>query len=156
MRTFATLCVALLSCTTALSQTNAQAPAQSNKSKPSAKTFQSLQLLTPDEGVDFSKYLAGLFTAVKRNWILDMPRSATLGEKGIVVVRFQIQKDGTLGLQIPFAETSSDKKLLDEAALKSIRDSAPFAKLPENFSGPYIELRCTFFYNMAAAPLPSR
>jgi TonB family protein len=150
------ICIALLSCSSAFAQANAQPPAQSNKSKPSAKTLQSLQMLTPDEGIDFSKYLTGLFTAVKRNWILQMPESAMLGEKGIVVVRFQIQKDGKLGLQIPFAETSSGKKLLDEAALKSIRGSAPFAKLPENFSGPYIELRCTFFYNMAAAPPPSR
>jgi TonB family protein len=113
-------------------------------------------MLTPDEGVDFSSYLANLFKAVRRSWFSRMPESVMLGEKGRVVIRFQIQKEGTLGSQGPLIETSSGKKPLDEAALNSIPGSAPFSKLPENFSGPHIELRATFFYNMSPAPVPSR
>jgi TonB family protein len=77
-----------------------------------------------------------------------------LGDKGRVVIRFQIQKDGTLAAQTPFIETSSGKKLLDDAAIKSIRDSAPFDKLPDSFSGPYIELRLTFLYNVPPTLAP--
>jgi TonB family protein len=113
-------------------------------------------MLTPDEGVQFSNYLANVFKAVKRSWFSRMPDSVTQGEKGRVVIRFQIQKDGTLSSQAPIIEASSGKKSLDEVALSGIRDSAPFTKLPEKFSGPYIDIRATFFYNMPTPFPPSR
>ena len=85
-------------------------------------------------------------TLVQRNWFAIMPESAKLGDR--VVVRFQIQKDGTLRVKEPMVEASSNKGLLDKAAVNAIRLSAPFQHLPEAFRGPYVELRFTFLYNL--------
>ena len=43
---------------------------------------------------------------------------------------------------------SSGKDPLDRAAVSSIRASTPFEPLPPAFSGPYIELRFIFLYNL--------
>jgi hypothetical protein len=43
---------------------------------------------------------------------------------------------------------SSGKEPLDRAAVSSIRASTPFEPLPSAFSGPYIELRFIFLYNI--------
>ena len=116
-----------------------------------------LQILTPTDGVDFSSYARDLLVKVKRNWFAVMPESAQLGKKGQVVVRFHIQKDGTLLLQEPTVELSSNDARLDKAAVTAIRSSAPFQHLPEVFSGPNIELRFMFRYNLPreSQPVPT-
>jgi len=43
---------------------------------------------------------------------------------------------------------TSGKDPLDRAAMSSIRASTPFEQLPPAFSGPYIELRFIFLYNI--------
>jgi len=48
----------------------------------------------------------------------------------------------------PVLEDTSGKEPLDRAALSSIRASSPFEPLPPAFSGPYIELRFIFLYNL--------
>jgi TonB family protein len=126
------------------------------QAKESAPTKQlnspSVELLTPSEGVDFSVFLTDLCRVVKRNWYALMPESAMLGEKGRMVLRLQVQKDGTLAGQIPIVEVSSGKKPLDRAAVGAIRSSAPFKHLPEAFHGPHIEVRFTFLYNQPPKP----
>ena len=72
-------------------------------------------------------------TLVQRNCFAIIPESAKLGDR--VVVRFQIQKDGTLRVKEPMVEASSNKGLLDKAAVNAIRLSAPFQHLPEAFRG---------------------
>jgi outer membrane biosynthesis protein TonB len=42
----------------------------------------------------------------------------------------------------------SGKEPLDRAAVSSIRASNPFPPLPSAFSGPYIELRFGYYYNL--------
>jgi len=42
----------------------------------------------------------------------------------------------------------SGKEPLDRAAVSAIRSSNPFEPLPPAFSGPYIELRFYFLYNL--------
>jgi TonB family protein len=111
-----------------------------------------LTMLTSSEGVDFGNYLGTLFKTVRSHWYDVMPERANLGDKGIVVVQFRIQKDGKLVDESPEVIFSSRKKALDEASLKAIRKSAPFAPLPEAFTKPYIELRFSFFYNTSPPP----
>jgi TonB family protein len=126
------------------------------QAKQSAPTQQidspSAELLTPSEGVDFSAYLTDLCRVVKRNWYALMPQSAMLGEKGRVVLRLQVQKDGRVPGQTPTVEFSSGKKALDKVAVGATRSSTPFKHLPEAFRGPYIEVRLTFLYNQQPAP----
>jgi TonB family protein len=116
----------------------------------SAKTerhFDALQILTPPEGVDLTAFSADLLQTVKRNWYAKMPAEATQDTKGKVVVRFGIQKDGSLG-SVPIVEFSSGSGPLDDAAVSAIQTSAPFDHLPESFKGSNIELLLTFLYNL--------
>ena len=107
-----------------------------------------LQILTPTEGVDFTNYLARVLASVKNSWYAVIPESARLGEKGRVVLRFKIMRDGSVPGIEPILEGSSGREPLDNAALSSIRASNPFEPLPSAFSGPYIELRFIFLYNL--------
>jgi TonB family protein len=107
-----------------------------------------MELLTPTEGVDFTSYLARIVASVKRNWFSVMPESARLGEQGRVILQFKILRDGLVPDSDPGLTGSSGKEPLDRAAISSVRVSSPFPPLPPAFSGPYIELRFMFLYNM--------
>jgi TonB family protein len=107
-----------------------------------------VEILTPTEGVDFSTYIARVLASVKRNWYSVMPESARLGDKGKVVLQFRILRNGVVPEQEPVMMGSSGKEPLDRAAMSSIRTSTPFEPLPSAFSGPYIELRFIFLYNI--------
>jgi outer membrane biosynthesis protein TonB len=105
-------------------------------------------MLTPTEGVDFSNYLQRVYVTVKRNWFAVMPESVRLGDKGIVSLQFRIMRDGSVPADEPVRVRASGKEPLDRAAISSIRASNPFEPLPPAFSGPFIELRFTYFYNL--------
>jgi TonB family protein len=107
-----------------------------------------VEMLTPTEGVDFTNYLARVVASVKRNWYTVMPESARLGERGRVMLQFRILRDGLVPDGEPSLTNSSTKEPLDRAAIASIRVSSPFPPLPGAFSGPYIELRFIFLYNL--------
>jgi TonB family protein len=126
-------------------------PEQSTKGVP--KPTSPLEILTPHEGVDFAAFEDHLIQSVKRNWYAKMPDDARKGNKGRVVVRFGIQRDGTLLHKAPTVEVSSGTKSLDNAAVDAVRASTPFEHLPEPFKGPNIELRLNFYYNM---PMPGQ
>lgn len=107
-----------------------------------------VQILTPTEGVDFTNYMARVLASVRRNWYAVIPESARLGEKGKTVIQFRILRDGNVPLGEPALMATSGREPLDRAAMSSIRASSPFEPLPPAFSGPYIELRFTFLYNL--------
>ncbi|MGH9593685.1 MAG: energy transducer TonB, partial [Bryobacteraceae bacterium] len=99
-------------------------------------------------GVDFNSYLARVLASVKRNWYAIIPESARMGEKGRVILRFRIMRDGSVPNLEPVLEGTSYKEPLDRAAMSSIRASNPFEPLPRAFTAPYIELRFIFLYNL--------
>jgi TonB family protein len=107
-----------------------------------------IQMLTPDEGVDFTNYLDRVLASVRRNWYAIIPESARMGEKGRVMLQFRIMRDGNVPYAEPNLLMSSTKEPLDRAAMSSIRASSPFEQLPPAFSGPFIELRFIFLYNL--------
>ena len=106
------------------------------------------QILTPTEGVDFSDYMARVVASVRRNWYAVMPESAQLGDRGRVVLQFRIMRDGTVPTGEPSRLSGSGKEPLDRAAVSAIRSSNPFEPLPPAFTGPSIELRFFFLYNL--------
>jgi TonB family protein len=107
-----------------------------------------VQILTPTEGVDFNDYLARVVASVRRNWYAVMPESAQLGDQGRVALQFRIMRDGSVPADEPTRVIPSGKEPLDRAAVSAIRSSNPFEPLPPKFSGPYIELRFYFLYNL--------
>ncbi len=106
------------------------------------------QILTPTEGVDFSDYMKRVVASVRRNWYAVMPESAQLGDQGRVALQFRIMRDGSVPTGEPSRLIGSGKEPLDRAAVSAIRSSNPFEPLPPAFSGPYIELRFYFLYNL--------
>lgn len=110
--------------------------------------YGAMEMLTPNEGVDFSNYLARVYQSVKQNWFAVMPVSVQLGDKGVVSLQFKIMRNGSVPDGDPRRVFGSGKEPLDRAAVSSIRASNPFEPLPSAFSGPYIELRFTYYYNI--------
>ena len=113
-----------------------------------------VQLLTPDQGVDFSGYLNQVVASVRREWYSIMPESAKTGDRGRVVIDFKIARDGSVLPPEPLLRLTSGEEPLDNAAMGSIRGASPFPPLPSDYSGPYIELRFTFRYNLPQDPAP--
>ncbi len=113
-----------------------------------AQAYGNMEMLTPTEGVDFNEYLHRVYIIVKRNWFAVMPESVRLGDKGVVSLQFRIMRNGIVPDGEPVRISTSGKEPLDRAAVSSIRASSPFEPLPPAFSGPYIELRFTYFYNL--------
>lgn len=107
-----------------------------------------VQILTPTQGVDFSNYLARLIARVQQNWDSVMPISARMGDKGVVIMHFHIMRNGNMPGSEPFLERTSGKEPLDRAAAAALTESNPFEPLPSAFTGPYIELRIIFLYNL--------
>jgi outer membrane biosynthesis protein TonB len=107
-----------------------------------------MTMLTPDQGVDFSVYLARVRASIERNWQAVMPESVMLGERGKTRLVFRIMKDGSVPQGYPMLVRTSSKEPLDRAAVSSIRASNPFEPLPPAFSGPYIDLMVTYLYNL--------
>jgi outer membrane biosynthesis protein TonB len=110
--------------------------------------FGNMEMLTPTEGVNFDDYLHRVYIIVKRNWFSVMPESVRLGDKGVVSLQFKIMRNGSVPDGEPVRLVGSGKEPLDRAAVSSIRASNPFEPLPPAFSGPYIELRFTYYYNL--------
>jgi len=107
-----------------------------------------LELKSDPMGVDFRPYLARILQTIRRNWYAVMPESAQLGDRGRVALQFRIMRDGSVPTGEPVRLLGSGKEPLDRAAVSAIRSSNPFEPLPSAFSGPYIELRFYFLYNL--------
>ena len=106
----------------------------------------SLEVLSPvPDKVNLNSYLARLYSSVRRNLLAKLPESATDGEKGVVIVRVHVQKDGSLpqgGVRIV---SSTGMKDMDVAAQSAIQTAAPFGPLPENL-GSTLDLLFTFYF----------
>jgi len=104
------------------------------------------QILSDTQGVDFGPYLARIIYMVRQNWYAVIPESARLGQKGRVMLDFDIQKDGSVpGLELA---ASSGAEPLDRAAEAAINASVPFPPLPSEFHGNHLKLRFIFLYNL--------
>jgi hypothetical protein len=125
-----------------------QLPGGGGRGSGGGTAYGGIEMLTPNEGVDFNSYLQRVYVTVKRNWFSVMPGSVELGEKGIVYLTFRINRDGSVPSDEPLIERNSGKEPLDRAAYSSVRASNPFEPLPPQFKGPYIELRYRYYYNI--------
>jgi TonB family protein len=107
-----------------------------------------LDVLSDTQGVDFGPYLQRVLHDVRLNWYNLIPESARapLMKKGKVAIIFSILKDGRVA-GMHFVDPTSGDVALDRAAYGGITASNPFPPLPSEFSGQYLELRFTFFYN---------
>jgi TonB family protein len=106
-----------------------------------------LQLLSDPKNVDFKPYLLQVLAMVKKNWMAVIPESARLGRKGVVVLKFSIDRRGA----VPALEfTTPSGNDFDHAAVAGISASVPFPPLPDEYPGDQIRLQMAFAYNMVS------
>ena len=115
-----------------------------------------LEVLSPvPDKVNLNSYLDRLYSSVRRNLLANLPESASDGEKGVVIVRVHIQKNGSLpqgGVKIV---SCTGKKDLDVAARSAIQAAAPFRPLPEDL-GSTLDLVFTFYYKSIPEDRPQK
>jgi TonB family protein len=110
------------------------------------RTGSSLELMSDPMGVDFKPYLIEILARVRRNWFAVIPESARMGNRGVAVLQFVIDRDG----QVPklVIATASGSQSLDRAAVAGISASVPFPPLPREYRGLSIRLQFAFKYNV--------
>ena len=106
-----------------------------------------LQLLSDPRNVDFKPYLLQVLAVVKRHWLAVIPESARAGRRGIVVLRFAIDRRGAVP-QLEFTSPAGND--LNQAAIAGISESVPFPPFPAGFTGTEIRLQMAFAYNQIA------
>lgn len=75
--------------------------------------------------------------------------AAVSGMQGVLFLRFDIMKDGSLGnLELL---KSSGYKILDDEALRAIRDSAPFQPLPDEWNMERYQIRAAVIFYLNEA-----
>ena len=136
-------------------QNPANGPGQTHEgvSKPcsedaACKTDSGVEILSDTKGVDFGPYIQQVMEAVKRRWLPLIPPVARppVDKQGRTGIRFKIYPDGRakeLVLEHPSGDIS-----LDRAAWGGITGASPYQHLPKQFTGPYLELRFGFNYNL--------
>ena len=106
----------------------------------------SLELLSDPLGVDFKPYLTRILALVRQNWFAVIPESARLGNRGVVLLQFIVDRSG----QVPklVIATPSGSEALDRAAVAGVSASVPFPPLPSEYKGQQIRLQFAFKYNV--------
>ena len=94
---------------------------------------------------DWGEYAESMVNRIRVNWYSNMPQLIQTGMKGVVTIRFTIQRDGTI-TDITIL-SSSGVPPYDFAAKKAIELSSPLNPLPSDFPNPTERVTCMFFYN---------
>ena len=85
------------------------------------------------EGVNLCPYVRTMLASINHKLLSSLPESASHGQEGTVLLRVQMQKDGSVPQDgITIASTSGTRDM-DAAAQEAIRSAAPFGPLPEGY-----------------------
>ncbi len=96
----------------------------------------------------YEKYLDRLRRKIERFWLYP-PGALAKRVEGEAVIRFSINAKG--GLAESLVVSSSGSALLDEGALDSVRNAAPFEPLPAAYNLSFLHITATFSYRIATA-----
>ncbi len=113
-----------------------------------------VEVLSDTQGVEFKPYLLELQKITKASWAPLIPDEANppIRLAGEALIRFKILPNGRVMEGSMELEGRSGATVLDRAAWDAIT-SSDYPPLPEEFKGPYLELRFLFQYNMDEKPL---
>lgn len=98
---------------------------------------------------DWGPYAQSMVSRIRVNWYANMPTLIRTGIKGVVTIRFTIERDGRITAVTILK--SSGHPPYDFAARKAIELSSPLAPLPKDFPNPSERVTAMFYYN---TPLP--
>lgn len=93
----------------------------------------------------WGEYAQSMINRIRVNWYNNMPQLIQTGLKGVVTIRFTIQRSGQI-TDISML-SSSGAPPYDFAAKKAIELSSPLNPLPKDFPNPSERVTCMFFYN---------
>ncbi len=95
------------------------------------------------EDLRYESYLIKLKNRIESIWVYP-PRMARRGVFGDLYIRFTILRDGSLG-EVKLVRTSGYQEL-DEAAMKALKDGAPYWPLPPGWEEDSITITGHFIY----------
>lgn len=94
---------------------------------------------------EWGDYATHMVARIRYHWYSNMPQIIRTGLRGIVTIRFTIQRDGRItDVEII---SSSGVPPYDNAAKRAIELASPLEPLPANFPKPSERVTARFFYN---------
>ena len=103
-------------------------------------------ILSDTQGVNFGPWLTAVYYRVRNNWYSVIPQVYRSGLKGVVVIVFDVRRNGSLkDLEIV---RSSSFSPYDRAAISSLKLSEPLPNFPDAFTKDRLTLQFTYFYNI--------
>ena len=105
-----------------------------------------VEILSDTLGVDFGPYIKRLLRILYDSWIPLIPEETRppLNKEGSTLIRFTINKDGSLQPGGMHLDASTHDEAIDRAAWGSITGVGQMPPLPKGFTGPNLELRINF------------
>ena len=101
--------------------------------------------------VKYASYFARIKHQIERVWVYP-PDAAKRGISGDLSLKFRISKDGNLmGVHLI---DKSGYEILDVAALKAVKEAAPFYPFPKNIQREKISILANFVYTPQFQPAP--
>ncbi len=94
---------------------------------------------------DWGEYAQSMVNKIRLHWYENMPQLIRTGLKGVVTIRFTIQRDGRI-TDITILQSSTIPPY-DFAARKAIELASPLNPLPRDFPNPYERVTAMFYYN---------
>ena len=99
--------------------------------------------------VKYASYFARIKHQIERVWIYPLA-AAERGISGDLLLTFRISKDGNLmGVRLV---DKSGHEILDVAALKAVKEAAPFYPFPKNIQRDKLTILANFVYTPLLAP----
>jgi hypothetical protein len=108
--------------------------------------------MPPGTDPSMEAYVKKVYSLVRKSWFKHMPHDVKEGQKGLVVLRFKIQSDGTLREDDIRVEREFASEILLEKSLSALRQSAPFPAFPAGLTKPAIILTYTFEFSLTPHP----
>ena len=103
-------------------------------------------ILSDTQGVNFGPWLTAVYLRVRNNWYSVIPQVYRSGLKGVVVIVFDVRRNGSLeDLEVV---RSSNFSPYDRAAISSLKLSEPLPNFPEAFKKDRLTLQFTYLYNI--------
>jgi periplasmic protein TonB len=97
---------------------------------------------------EWGEYANSMVRRIRYHWYNNMPALVRMGVKGVVRIRFTIERDGRI-TDITIL-SSSGHPPYDFAARKALELSSPLQPLPSDFPKDSERVTASFFYNMRA------
>ncbi len=93
-----------------------------------------------NNAVNFDTYIIDIQNKIKANWKPPISKNSRK-----TVVLFTVAKDGSI-VKSDIVKSSGNKEM-DKSSLTAINVSAPFNRLPEEYTGDEVDIQFTFDYN---------